>query len=302
MTGNPQTLPTASLSGPGRIYIGNQSAFSAGRLMDPFEYALANRFDAFEWFPDRKPDGTGWDESDLTPALRSDIRQAARANSVRLSVHARVRPASVDGPAEPVAPADLELAQDLGAEVLVVHLPPEAGLPAFAPALAPSLRWAVAHGIRIAVENTPASTPDQFARLFAAVGKRAASELPALGVCLDVGHANLCVSTRNDYLGYLDRVDAQVPIIHVHLHENWGEADTHLTLFTGPSQHNPSVEALLRRLRKRGYTGSFILEQWPTPPALLNHARDRLLEIWRASDEPAPRPSLRSSRARAPLP
>jgi len=39
---------------PTPICIGNQSAFSATRLLEPFEYAVANGFNAFEWFPDKR--------------------------------------------------------------------------------------------------------------------------------------------------------------------------------------------------------------------------------------------------------
>ena len=57
-------------------------------------------------------------------------------------------------------------------------------------------------------------------------------------VCLS--SANLCEATRDDYLRYLDLLDSQVPIVHIHLHENWGDFDTHLPIFTGPSAANPA--------------------------------------------------------------
>jgi hypothetical protein len=73
-----------------------------------------------------------------------------------------------------------------------------------------------------------------------------------------------------------------VPIIHLHLHENHGDRDSHLTLFTGPAGRDPAgLSALLERLARRGFSGSGILEQWPQPPELLVQARDRLLELVR---------------------
>jgi sugar phosphate isomerase/epimerase len=99
-------------------------------------------------------------------------------------------------------------------------------------------------------------------------------------MCLDVGHANLCDVTRNDYLGYLDRLASGTPVSHVHLHENWGDQDAHLTIFTGPSAHDVAgVEGLISRLVRRGFAGCMILEQWPRPPLLLDTARGRLLEL-----------------------
>ncbi len=275
------TILAAPPAEPGRLRIGNQTAFSAGQFMEPFEYALANGFAAFEWFPDKKPDGAGWEEADLDSSLRDDIRRAARSNGLRLSVHGHslLDPLHLDR--GPLLLRGMELAQDLGASVLVVHLCPELRMPDFARALLAPLRWAAASGVQLAVENTPASTPGQFRELFSILARWNPPELRWVGMCLDIGHANLCPATRNDYLAYLDQLDAVVPITHLHVHENWGDADTHLTLFTGPAEGlTQGVSGLLRRLRQRGYSGSLILEQWPQPPSLLNRARDRLLEIW----------------------
>jgi hypothetical protein len=42
-------------------------------------------------------------------------------------------------------------------------------------------------------------------------------------------------------------------------------------------------------MKRRGFSGSLILEQWPQPPSLLNQARDALLRIWN-NEPPAPTP------------
>ena len=99
-------------------------------------------------------------------------------------------------------------------------------------------------------------------------------------MCLDLGHANLCAATRNDYLKFFDRLDPQLPLIHLHLHENWGDRDSHLPLFTGPSGRDDSgIRGLMERIQRRNFSGSIILEQWPQPPSLLNNARDRLIQL-----------------------
>ncbi len=56
---NRRSGQAVSRDGSGPLLIGNQTAFSAARFMEPFQYALANGFAAFEWFPDKKPDGAG---------------------------------------------------------------------------------------------------------------------------------------------------------------------------------------------------------------------------------------------------
>ena len=79
------------------------------------------------------------------------------------------------------------------------------------------------------------------------------------------------------------RIAPGVPIIHVHAHENHGDADSHLTLFTGPAKEDDrGVRGLLRRLRQRDYGGAIILEQWPDPPELLAEAASRLRELLQA--------------------
>jgi sugar phosphate isomerase/epimerase len=259
--------------------IGNQSAFSANPLTRPFEFALANGFEAFEWFPDRRPDGAGWLCTDLDAATRQALRDRARDAGIRLSVHAPIN-------ADPLRPGRelddaLKLSVDLGAGLLNIHLTDPRRLEDYAAAVLPLVQRCSISGVRLAIENTPLTSPEDFNRLFALLPK-AARNGPAVGLCLDIGHANLHRSTHNDYIAYVDRLSPDVPITHAHLHENHGDRDSHLVLFTGPAGDNPAgVVALLGRLKDRGFDGSLILEQWPNPPELLVEARDRLAELIR---------------------
>jgi phosphoglucan, water dikinase len=262
------------------ICIGNQTACWAATPVEPFEYAFAEGFDAFEWFPDKKP-GAGWDESDLDPSARQRIRDTARAHDMRLSVHARWQANLLAPDSFPLVWKDLELARDLGAVLLNIHLFHEQGLATFVESIMPLIRRTAEIELGLAIENTPHHSPEQFNELFARLRVLGAHETRHVGMCLDLGHANLCSATRNNYLGFFDRLDPQVPIIHLHLHENWGDADTHLPLFTGPASRDDSgIRGLLARLRQRNFSGSLILEQWPHPPSLLNTARERLLQLW----------------------
>ncbi len=269
------------MTDPGTLWIGNQTAWSATRLLDPFEYALASGFTAFEWFPDKKPSG-GWDESDLDDSLRARVRRLAAHAGVRLSVHARWTADPLQTELAPILLNDLALAESFGAKLLNLHLFPESGMPAYAQAVLPLVKRAGAANIQVSIENTPQTTPQQFNELFAILLDLDPTIARNAGMCLDIGHANLCAPTRNDYLAYVDQLGPHVPIIHLHAHENWGDADTHLTLFTGPAALGAGgVAGVLRRLRARRYTGSVILEQWPDPPSLLNAAHDRLRVMWK---------------------
>jgi sugar phosphate isomerase/epimerase len=266
-----------------RLRIGNQSAFSAHPLTLPFDFAVQHGFDAFEWFPDKRSDGAGWVIADLSAAQRQTLRARARDAGIRLSVHA---PVQVD-PLRPGANKELDeslrLAVDLGAGLLNIHFSVPQQVEEYAAAVGPLIQRCSISGVKLAIENVPATSPEDFNRLFALLLRSPPrNSEPVVGMCLDVGHANLHAQTRNDYIAYIDRLRLEVPILHLHLHENHGDQDSHLVIFTGPAGQNPAgVLALLDRLRQRNFMGNVILEQWPQPPELLVSARDRLLELVR---------------------
>jgi len=262
-----------------RFFIGNQTVFSAP-IAEPFAFAIEHRFEAFEFFPDGGPGGRGWSAQDVVGADRARFRDVAREHHLRLSVHAALEAHLLDPSSWGSLVRDIELARDLGAKVLNLHIDDgdAVGCAEAVRSLMKTLRPA---GIALALENTVTAGPDYvnqlFERLYDLEGR-----LDDVGLCLDIGHANLFSKTHNDYLGYLDRLADHVPIVHGHIHENWGDGDRHLTLFTGPSAKDPSgVVGLLRRLQRRGFRGSLILEQWPNPPSLLVTARDRLQAMQR---------------------
>jgi len=263
------------------IWIGNQTSHAAATAVEPFAYALANGFDAFEWFPDKKPSGAGWEECDLTLEQRQAIREAARAHGIRLSVHARPEANPLEPGLRPLLLKDVELVRELGAALLNIHMQAAAGLKAYVESIAWLAQYLAGIQLQLAIENTPLDPPEQFNELFARLRDLAWARPGCVGMCFDLGHANLCPATRNNYLLYVRRLEPHVPIIHLHLHENWGDADSHLPLFTGPAgQNRAGVCEFVRELKRRGFSGSMILEQWPQPPSLLNRAREALRQLW----------------------
>jgi sugar phosphate isomerase/epimerase len=266
------------------FYIGNQSAYSAVPLEGPFEFALAHDFEAFEWFPDKHADGAGWTMADIDPARRQSYRHRARDVGIRLSVHAPLSAEPLRPGAERELDETLRFAVDLGAGLMVVHFSEPRRTEEFAAAVVRLLQRCSIVGVRLAIENVPHVAPEDFNRLFTHL-PRATRNGPPVGMCLDIGHANLYPGTHNDYLAYLNRLAPEVPILHAHLHENHGDRDSHLVMFTGPAANEPlGVSTLLRQLAQRGFNGNLILEQWPTPPELLVQARDRLLGLLPPSD------------------
>lgn len=264
-----------------RIRIGNQTSVSCSDLMEPFTFALEQGFDVFEWFADKKWDvdgsSRGWDESDIDSAARNWIRDTGRERSVRFTVHVpwQANPLHPDG--GPLLLRSIDFARDIGAVLVNLHLYMDDGANGFVQALLPVLRYAAEAGMHVTIENTPHTTPGDFNQTFARLRELPSISSRGVGMCLDIGHANLCGETHNNFVQFIDRLAPEVPITHIHIHENFGDSDSHLTLFTGPSRENDSgVRAFLERMRARQYEGAMIMEQWPHPPELLVEAATRL--------------------------
>jgi sugar phosphate isomerase/epimerase len=259
------------------IRIGNQTSCQVPARL-PYEFALRHGFDAFEWFSDRGR--FGWCEADMDAGERRVLREEAVGHGVLFSVHAphAANPVSSEGASE--IRRSIDFAGDVAARVVNIHLFVDQGARAYADALGPLLEAARAAAVGLSLENTPQTSPEDFNAVFAVLATMPEAK-GRVGVCLDMGHANLHPGTPNDYLLFVDRLGNYVPIVHWHAHENWGDRDSHLTLFTGPSADDDrGLRGLVLRLVRRGFCGSVVLEQWPQPPGLLVEARDRLLRLW----------------------
>jgi phosphoglucan,water dikinase len=263
-----------------RIRIGNQTAFSASNPLDPFEFALSSGFDAFEWFADKKVDeqgqSCGWDISDMDTNMRQEVRNTGISRDIHFSVHApwQANPLWPEG--NNLLCANIAFARDIGAKLVNLHLYLDQGPQGYAEALRLAIAYAAECGVSLSIENTPLTGAADVNEAFLSLQHL---DIPTchVGMCLDIGHANLCQSTRNDYIRYIDGLADYVPIIHTHVHENWGDGDSHLTLFTGPGAGNDAgIKAFVSRMKKRRFTGAMILEQWPDPADLLRQAERRL--------------------------
>jgi sugar phosphate isomerase/epimerase len=266
------------------IRIGNQTSKTAVPLTLPFEYALENHFDAFEWFPDKDDSGIGWEERDLDAKTRAWIRAVGRKEDIQFSVHG---PLWVDlFHPDPLSgfEASLKLFEDIDASLFNIHFPQDHDLRTYLEAITPLILHMGKKERRLAIENVPSTSPEDV-NLFFSLFTDAKIPVRHTGLCLDLGHANLHEGTRNDYLRYLREIHEDVPLIHVHVHENYGDEDTHLPLFSGPAAHDETgVRGFAEWLKRRRFEGAVILEQWPDPPRLLVQARERLKEMLASPD------------------
>ena len=100
-------------------------------------------------------------------------------------------------------------------------------------------------GVTLALENVMESSPETLVQIAAGVDD------PRLSLCLDVGHANTCVSTTPP----LDWVAPMSPWLrHVHLHNNEGDTDLHQPLGEGSIPMEAVLDAVLREAPEATFT------------------------------------------------
>lgn len=97
----------------------------------------------------------------------------------------------------------------------------------------------------LALENVMEPSPDTLVSIAAGVDD------PRLGLCLDVGHANTCVSRTPP----LDWIAPMAPYLrHVHLHNNRGQDDLHAPLDEGTVPMGEIIGAVLEQAPRATFT------------------------------------------------
>ena len=95
----------------------------------------------------------------------------------------------------------------------------------------------VPQDMTLALENVMEPSPDTLVSIVQQVND------PRLGLCLDVGHANTCVSTTPP----AEWIAPMAPYLHhVHLHNNLGDTDLHAPLGEGTVPMAEIIDAVLR--------------------------------------------------------
>ncbi len=115
----------------------------------------------------------------------------------------------------------LEMASELGAEMIVLHARAGEPLPSQLRSLKTLAPAALRLGVKIALENLPAEGFGRIDELFAAHGA------DVLGLCYDSGHGNIGCDSIPDLARRGDR------LIALHLDDNDGSGDQHRIPFTG---------------------------------------------------------------------
>src|ERR1043165_9281620 len=175
------------------IRIGNQTNCHIPSYL-PYDFAVRHRFDAFEWFSDKGR--LGWCEDDMSSEERRDLRQAAQVHGILFSVHVPVAADPTSSAGASAILKSIHFACEVAADVVNVHLFPEHPAKRFAESLVPLMKAASAVGVRLSLENTPETSPDNFNAVFGVLSAMPEAR-ERVGMCFDMGHANLFRQTRN---------------------------------------------------------------------------------------------------------
>ena len=232
------------LSGNSYVKLGLQT-FWGTRLEAPFERAKQLKIRAVEVFFDKK--GC---HGFMPPDLKSDARKAIKAEiagGIEVSVHAPML--DFEGKTWKKELADtLAFCDELGCAALTIHPPVERGT-------ALSELANISSGFtgitKLLFENTPDITVpsrlDGYISMFSdLLGKE-------IGITFDAGHANLSGMPPWKYIDVL-----RSPVRHLHIHDNKGLSDEHLS----PGNGTIDFVKLFKVLADKGFKGTGILEYW----------------------------------------
>ena len=91
----------------------------------------------------------------------------------------------------------------------------EGGVDAYVNALLPFIHGLARNRFQLAIENTPQTRPGDLNDFFGRIRRLGSEDSASVGMCFDVGHANLCPATHNDFVRYLNLLDPDIPDVHV---------------------------------------------------------------------------------------
>lgn len=226
----------------GSIKLGLQT-FHSTPLEAPFLKARQAGFGAVEVFFD-KVHRNGFHPADILPPTRQEIKRSG----TEITVHAPIADFGTAG-WQRLIEDSIRFCEDTGARILTIHPPLREDIPSLS-ALAGICRQNTGSTV-ISLENTAyVSSPEKMSSIAAEFSNITGIEC---GITFDTGHANVNPLGSSGFLKQLSW-----PVRHLHIHDNNGSRDEHLS----PGRGNINFGELFQILGDREFSGAGILEYW----------------------------------------
>ena len=213
------------------------------------------------------------------PYIVDRLKDIAPSYDMRFSIHAPISDVNLGSLSERMREAatmeillTMECAAMLGIETVTIHpghrpfivdgIPDSRAEESTRKSLRIIDRLSNDYGVKVALENMPdffmlqGRTFEEFSRLI---------EGSDIGICFDVGHANT-VGQVDEFMTLKDR------FVNVHVHDNDGSADQHLTVGDGTAP----VEKVLKSLGS--YSRNLIIEAKSLESAI--ESRERMMRMF----------------------
>ncbi len=203
------------------------------------------------------------------PTVESLFREMMPSYNLSYSIHAPISDINIASLNERIREDSIleilttaETAASLGIELITIHpglssmsVPymEEKAMEKAKRSLSSIDRISSQYGVTIAVENMP-SFPFMLGHTAEEMNELIGST--NLGFCLDIGHGNTTGQTDELIKAFRDR------LVNIHIHDNHGEMDEHLTLGEGDIDFKSIISSL------KGYTGNYVIESKSFPSAV----------------------------------
>lgn len=203
------------------------------------------------------------------PTVESLFREMMPSYNLSYSIHAPISDINIASLNERIREDSIleilttaETAASLGIELITIHpgltsmsVPymEEKAMEKAKRSLSSIDRISSQYGVTIAVENMP-SFPFMLGHTAEEMNELIGST--NLGFCLDIGHGNTTGQTDELIKTFRDR------LVNIHIHDNHGEMDEHLTLGEGDIDFKSIISSL------KGYTGNYVIESKSFPSAV----------------------------------
>lgn len=208
-------------------------------LEEEIDFTIKHGFKVFEIFFD------GFWPWDIKRDLREKIKEISQKYNILLQVHAPIERVE---PWEDVLKETINFTGHTGSTLLTIH-PQKKDMNIYKNIFSMAKEKGIFIGLENYKETDRFHSPSDMINILSHF-----SDYSNTGITFDTGHANIYGNPVN----YLKSLPDYIKILNIHLHDNPGERDNHMTMGEG----NINFPDLIYCLEEKNYTGNFIIEHW----------------------------------------